>query len=358
MASLRACGKIRPPMWWQQVLQPHSLDETLALLAQADEHTRIVSGGTDVLVELQRNVKPARTLIDITKLTALKYVRADGDTIELGGVATHNDVLASRTCIDRACRSCKPAPKSARRRFARAARSPATSLPRHPPTTRSRRWCALDATSNSRARAARARMAIEDFFTGFRTTALAPDELVHCDSVSQTRRRTARHLPQARVAQSAGDLGDQTSRSSLEFDGTRVRDARIALGCVAPTIVRASAPKLRSPASTLDARRGARRPRLPLRRSRRSTTCAARANYRARRSPRLRRTRRSIKSPTAPKRTVWPRQPVLLETRETVCDRRSCRSTARCDDDQRPQLRTRVTCSTSRCSMRCARRRT
>ena len=52
------------------------------MLAHADEHTRIVSGGTDVLVEVQRGIKPARTHIDVTKLTALKYVREHDGAID------------------------------------------------------------------------------------------------------------------------------------------------------------------------------------------------------------------------------------------------------------------------------------
>ena len=87
---------------WQTYLRPTSLAETLDVLARHGERARIVAGGTDVVVELARGVKPTETLIDITALGELKYVRADAGYVLLGGLATHNDVLASRACFERA----------------------------------------------------------------------------------------------------------------------------------------------------------------------------------------------------------------------------------------------------------------
>ena len=57
---------------WQTYFQPTTLDETLALLAEHAGRARVVAGGTDVLVELQRGVKPTDTLIDITALRELR----------------------------------------------------------------------------------------------------------------------------------------------------------------------------------------------------------------------------------------------------------------------------------------------
>src|SRR4028118_1970227 len=48
---------------WQNYLQPKTLEEALLLLRDHPE-ARIVAGGTDVLVELQRGIKPTNTLID------------------------------------------------------------------------------------------------------------------------------------------------------------------------------------------------------------------------------------------------------------------------------------------------------
>src|ERR1700736_2987676 len=83
------------PGMWSRVVRPASVAEALDVLANHGDGARIVAGGTDVLVELQRGVKPTATLIDVSALRELKYVRREGDVVALGGLATHNDVLAA-----------------------------------------------------------------------------------------------------------------------------------------------------------------------------------------------------------------------------------------------------------------------
>lgn len=84
---------------WQSYLQPTSLAEALDLLQHYTGQARLVAGGTDVLVELQRGVKPTTTLIDISALHDLKYVRYEDGYLYLGALATHNDVVASAACV-------------------------------------------------------------------------------------------------------------------------------------------------------------------------------------------------------------------------------------------------------------------
>ena len=87
---------------WKSYFQPTRLDEALRLLREHAGGARIVAGGTDLVVELQRGIRPTETLIDISALRELKYVRAEGAHILLGGLATHNDVIASPECAARA----------------------------------------------------------------------------------------------------------------------------------------------------------------------------------------------------------------------------------------------------------------
>jgi CO/xanthine dehydrogenase FAD-binding subunit len=75
---------------WTTYYQPQTIDDALALLQTHGTEARIVAGGTDVLVELQRGVRPTSTLIDITRLPDLKYVRHQDGVVRLGALATHN----------------------------------------------------------------------------------------------------------------------------------------------------------------------------------------------------------------------------------------------------------------------------
>ena len=76
---------------WQSYLQPASLPEALELLARHAGSARLVAGGTDVLVELSRGIRPAATLIDLSRLAEL-WSTPYGRTLALkllllGGVA-------------------------------------------------------------------------------------------------------------------------------------------------------------------------------------------------------------------------------------------------------------------------------
>ena len=83
---------------WQTCLQPTSLSEALDLAQRYGDTARPVAGGTDVLVELQRGVRPTETLLDLSALSELKYVRQDGQFLAIGALATHNDILNAPLC--------------------------------------------------------------------------------------------------------------------------------------------------------------------------------------------------------------------------------------------------------------------
>src|SRR5688500_6590492 len=74
---------------------PASLDEALALLAEKGSSARIIAGGTDLLVELDRKVRTVPTLIDITRIAGLDTITEQDGVITLGPLVTHNQVANS-----------------------------------------------------------------------------------------------------------------------------------------------------------------------------------------------------------------------------------------------------------------------
>lgn len=73
--------------------RPADIDEACALLA-ADESARVIAGGqTLVAMMAMRLARPTR-LIDINRIAALRYIRAEGDSVRIG--ATTRQCVAER----------------------------------------------------------------------------------------------------------------------------------------------------------------------------------------------------------------------------------------------------------------------
>jgi len=224
---------------WDNLIRPLSLAQTMRVLAERGSEARVVAGGTDVLVELQRGVKQTRTLIDISGVRELKYVRSDGTTVAIGGLATHNDVLAApfvRIAALPLAQACIEVGAPQIRARATIAGNLVTASPANDtiaPLT------ALDATLVLTSACGERVLPIADFFTGFRRTALRADELIReirFTALGGGRRGLFLKLGLRRAQ--AISVINVAFVLAFEADG-RVAGARIALGCLAPTIVRA-----------------------------------------------------------------------------------------------------------------------
>ena len=67
---------------WQAYHSVSGVDEALALLSEHKEMARIVAGGTDLIIEMERGQHPnLKTLIDITRVPGLDQIRLEDDTL-------------------------------------------------------------------------------------------------------------------------------------------------------------------------------------------------------------------------------------------------------------------------------------
>ncbi|HNB40599.1 MAG TPA: FAD binding domain-containing protein, partial [Anaerolineales bacterium] len=90
---------------WHNYINATSIDEVVRILAEKRESARVVAGGTDLVLELERGVrKGVDTLIDVTRIPQLDQITIDeDDVIHLGALVTHNDCAASKLIRTRAC---------------------------------------------------------------------------------------------------------------------------------------------------------------------------------------------------------------------------------------------------------------
>jgi len=218
--------------------RPASLADALNDLAHAGPDARIVAGGTDVMIELPR--KPARELIDLTALEPeLRFISEGPERITFGALTTHNDVLASAALR----RDALPLVQAAIEVGAPQIRTRGTVagnlVTASPANDTIVALVALDAEVELASLAGRRRMSVESFCTGFRRTALERGELVR--SISVRRLGPSRRGMYLKLGlRQAQAISVISIAVVVEFDAAaRVTDARIALGCVAPTIIRA-----------------------------------------------------------------------------------------------------------------------
>jgi carbon-monoxide dehydrogenase medium subunit len=223
---------------WQTYLRPTDLEEALALLERNGNQARIIAGGTDVIVELQRGVRPTRTLIDITGLHSLKYVRYDADVLALGALATHNDVIMSADCLQHClplAQACWEVGAPQIRTRATIAGNLITASPANDTITP---LLALNAEVVLACKSGERIIPLHEFYTGFRKTALQPGELlreIRVPAMAANQRGLFLKLG-LRRAQAISVIN---VAFVLTFAGLVVSDARITLGCLAPTCVRA-----------------------------------------------------------------------------------------------------------------------
>lgn len=224
-------------MLWSSYRRPVSLGEALQLLGEYGADARVVSGGTDVLVELQRGVNPTRTLIDITALNELRGIHREGDEIAIGGLATHNDIIASRDCREALlplAQACVEVGAPQIRARGTLAGNIITASPANDTIVP---LAMLGATIVLRSARGERRVDVAEFFTGFRSTVAQPDELVTSIRV-RALDAASRGVFLKMGLRRAQAISVISAAARVRFNGDRVAEAAISLGCVAPTIVR------------------------------------------------------------------------------------------------------------------------
>ena len=214
-----------------------SVGEALELLALAREDAKVIAGGQSLVPLMAFRLARPSALIDINRITELRYVRRDGDALRIGALATHRDietnaepgVLEGYSILPRAARFIGHYPIRTRGTFG-------GSIAHADPTSE---WCMLALLLDAKIVIAGLQgsrtVAASDFFLGVFTTALGADEVV-----------TEVHFPGPaprsairEFARRQGDFAVVAVATALEMEDGRVRSARIALAGVSDAPVRA-----------------------------------------------------------------------------------------------------------------------
>jgi xanthine dehydrogenase iron-sulfur cluster and FAD-binding subunit A len=225
---------------WHTYINATSIDDVLKTLSEQGEHVRIVAGGTDLILELERGVrKGIHTLIDVTRIPQLDQITINEDgIIHLGPLVTHNHCVASPLIRERAY----PLARAAWEVGAPQIRNRGTvagNLITASPANDTITLMALGASVTLQSAKAKRTIKLQDFYTGVRKTVMQPDEMlvdISFPALTSTQRGTFIKLA-LRRAQAISVINVAVI---LDIQSDTVRTASITLGAVAPTIIHAS----------------------------------------------------------------------------------------------------------------------
>jgi CO/xanthine dehydrogenase FAD-binding subunit len=212
---------------------PASLPEALGLLVEHGPDLLVMAGGTVAMPLVNEGISLPTRVMGLRR-AGLDGIERDGNTLRIGATATLDRVATQDASPLLA--------EAARRTGSWSVRTMATvggNLFTPPPGGDvATALLALDATVEASGPAGARVIPIGEFFTGFMTTALAPDELVTAVLVPVSADATA-FLKFGRRAANTPAVVTVAARARLD-DGS-VADARIALGAAGPHPLRAVA---------------------------------------------------------------------------------------------------------------------
>jgi xanthine dehydrogenase iron-sulfur cluster and FAD-binding subunit A len=225
---------------WGSYYTPTCIEDALHLLAEHGDSARIIAGGTDLLVELRRDPRPDLALVDVTRIGGLDRLWLDGrGLVHIGPTVTHNQAVASGLLMQRGfslALSCWQVGTPQLRNRGTIAGNLVTASPANDTITAL--W-ALDARLTLQSVGGERTVVFDDFYRGVRRTVLATDEMVTdiaFPALSADQRGIFCKLGLRRTHA----IAVVNVAVLLTFDSDRVVGARVTLGSVAPTIVRAS----------------------------------------------------------------------------------------------------------------------
>ncbi len=226
---------------WQKYYTPTSLQEAVALLAEHKGSARIIAGGTDLVLELERGQRPqVKALIDVSRIPGLDHIRVDDrGWVHLGPLVTHNHCAGSELLVERAftlARACWSVGAPQIRNRGTVAGNLITASPANdtiPPLIALGAQVTLKSAEGERV------VPLSEFYTGVRKTVMREDELM-ADIAFPLPPEGARSTFYKLALRRAQAISVVNVAVVLEMEGEVVARAQLTYGSVAPTIVHAA----------------------------------------------------------------------------------------------------------------------
>jgi len=225
---------------WHSYHTADSIDHALEVLAAQGSRARVVAGGTDLILEMEKGLRNGvDVLVDITRIPGLDRIEVDSNGwVHLGPLVTHNHCAGSKILRDRAfalARACWEVGAPQIRNRGTVAGNLITASPANDSISP---LMAFDAQVTLRSLESERTVPLRDFYTGVRCTVMRDDEML-TDIAFPLPPEGSRSTFIKLALRRAQAISVINVAVLLVMEKGEVQSAVITLGSVAPTIVHA-----------------------------------------------------------------------------------------------------------------------
>jgi len=220
-------------------IQPATIDAAILALAEYSPNVRILNGGTDYLVELKHVAQSPGVVIDVSRLQGLKGIEIIDAGLRIGAGVTHTEIMADpliKEHVPAMIDAAHTVGAVQTRNLGTLGGNLVTCVPSMDsgPTL-----LALDAEVTILGAKGTRQSNLTDFFIAPRKTSLEPDELLL--EIIIPKENLSKPTSFIKFGLRKGQaLALVNAASALWVEGNKFKDVRIALGAVAPVVIRAS----------------------------------------------------------------------------------------------------------------------
>jgi xanthine dehydrogenase iron-sulfur cluster and FAD-binding subunit A len=225
---------------WHNYINATSTDEVIKVLGEKKERARVIAGGTDLILELERGVrKGLDTLVDVSRIPNLDQITIDeDDVIHLGPLVTHNACVGSKLIRKKAYPLARAAWEVGAPQIRNRGTIAGNLITASPANDTISPLMALGASVTLLSTRGERIVPLKEFYTGVRKTVMQADEMlvdISFPALKKTQRGTFLKLALRRAQ--AISLVNASIIVDLKAD--TVQSASITLGAVTPIITHA-----------------------------------------------------------------------------------------------------------------------
>ena len=212
------------------------LDEALEVLHTLD-NARVLAGGTDLVMDLKIGRIRPETIVDISRVDELKYIKDEGDYLRIGALTTLQDIVESSLVRAKAPVLVKAVNEMASWQVRNVATIGGNLCNASPAADSAPPLMVLEARLILASREGEREVPITQFFKGPGKTVMRPDELLKEIIIPYERGSGQHYIKLGR--RDAFTLSIVSVAALVKVSNGKFSDVRIALNSVAPTPVRA-----------------------------------------------------------------------------------------------------------------------